>query len=77
MPQFDPNILAHRALRASTTRAARFEALRRQEFFRQWREARAESRKQPTARVKLGPRVQYPKLSPTELARVGELPPII
>lgn len=70
---FDANLIAAKVLRRALDRARRFERLRGEDMMRAWRKAASEARKRPAARVKLGPRVQYPKLSPTELSQAGNL----
>jgi hypothetical protein len=77
MAIFDPNPIASRVLRDCLARSARFEAAWKQDYFRAWREAHTADRRRPTPRVKEGPRVQYPKLSPDELAKVGKLDGLI
>jgi len=70
---FDPNVIASRVLRQCLGRATRFEETWLQDYRRAWRKARSEARKRPAPRVKMGPRVQYPKLSPEELSKVGDI----
>lgn len=73
MPTKDANQVASRILRETMWRHVRFEKARALDYRQAWREARAEARKRPSPRVKEGPRVQYPKLSPAELSRVGDI----
>lgn len=73
MPIFDSNLIAARVLRQAVQRHARAEHTWGLSYRQAWREARAEARKRPAPRVKEGPRVQYPKLSPAELSKVGDI----
>lgn len=69
----DANQIASYTLWRAIRHHGAVEKTRREEMAQMWREARAAARKRPEPRVKLGPRVQAPKLTPDQLARVGRL----
>lgn len=73
MRQFDPNLIAAKVLRQAVRRHARAEHAWGLAYRKAWRTARAEARTRPAPRIKIGSRVQYPKLSPEELSKVGDI----